>query len=83
MLLLSNYYRRTDIFDVFQHKNGVFLALLQLLEEKQGFFIVAETAFYPIACGPETYEHSIVFPVIVIDAVFLQCGRKDLPCWIV
>lgn len=28
-------------------------------------------------------EHRIILPVIIVDLIFLQCRREDLPCRIV
>jgi hypothetical protein len=49
MFLLSNSNRRTDIFDVLEHENGILFGVLQLLEKKKGFLVIAQTPLDSVA----------------------------------
>ena len=37
----------------------------------------------PLTGSAITYKHGVVLPVVVVNLVLLQCGRKDLPCGII
>lgn len=32
---------------------------------------------------PITDEHCIILPVVIVDLIFLECGRQNFPSWII
>ena len=50
VLLLSDSNRRADILDVFEHEHRILLRVLELLEQQQRFFVVAQAAFDAVSC---------------------------------
>ena len=45
LLLLRDSYRRAYVLDVFKHEDRVLLSVFQLLEEQEGFLIIAQATF--------------------------------------
>jgi len=62
MFLLCNSNGRTDIFDVLEHENWVLFSILQLLEEEEWLFIIAQTSFYTIACSGVSDTEQMLYP---------------------
>lgn len=60
-----------------EHKHRVLLCVLEPLEQEQGFLVVGQASLNPGARGAKTNEHGVVLPVVVVDLVFLECGRED------
>lgn len=49
MFLLRNSNGGANIFDVLEHENRIFLRILQLLEQKKRFLVIAQASFNAVA----------------------------------